>query len=74
MQPAFAHSYEYVRGRKLGLIRVNPVVAARIGSDHLGSMVHPKHLPMLVEPRKWVSDEEGAYLHHNGRSGKRRLS
>ena len=63
-QPAFGHSYEYVRGRKLGVIKVNPVVASRLSSDHLLSVVHPKHLPMLVEPRKWTSDDDGAYLLH----------
>jgi len=68
-QPAFAHSYEYVRGRKLGMIKVNPVVAARLGTDHLLSVVHPKHLPMLVEPRKWTSDDDGAYLIHKGGCG-----
>lgn len=43
---------------------MNPVVAARLGSDHLVAMVHPKHLPMLVEPRKWEDFDDGAYLIH----------
>ncbi len=55
-----------MRGKKLGVIKVNPVVANRMTIDHLFSVVHPKHLPMLVEPRKWTADDEGAYLFHKG--------
>lgn len=35
-QPAFFHSYEYVRGHKLGVIRLNPLVAEQLAKDGLG--------------------------------------
>jgi DNA-directed RNA polymerase len=61
-QAAFNHSYEYVRGRKLGVIRLNPAVADRLATDSVRQVIHPKHLPMLVPPRPWASWNSGAYL------------
>ncbi|KAK4689779.1 hypothetical protein P7C73_g327, partial [Tremellales sp. Uapishka_1] len=63
-QPAFTHAYEYVRGKKLGVIKLNPVVATRLARDHITAVIPPKHLPMLVPPMKWVTHEEGGYLRH----------
>ncbi|KAJ7079600.1 DNA/RNA polymerase [Mycena belliarum] len=59
-QPAFYQSYEYQRGQKLGVIRLNPVVSQRLSKDRV--VVHPRHLPMLVKPKPWVSYNEGGYL------------
>lgn len=64
-QPAFSHGYEYVRGKKLGVIKVNPAVANRLGQDSVRQVIHPKHLPMLVEPRKWHRWDDGMYLNTN---------
>lgn len=63
-QPAFFHSYEYSRGHKLGVIKLNPAVAARIAQDSLRETLHPRHLPMLVKPKPWLSDEDGGYLNN----------
>ncbi|KAJ7737868.1 DNA/RNA polymerase [Mycena maculata] len=60
-QPAFYQSYEYFRGQKLGVIRINPVVSHRLSKDSV--VVHPRHLPMLVKPKPWVNYNEGGYLH-----------
>ncbi|OCF41176.1 DNA-directed RNA polymerase, mitochondrial [Kwoniella heveanensis CBS 569] len=64
-QPAFTHAYEYIRGKKLGVIKHNPVVAARLARDSVGVVIHPKHLPMLVEPKPWTSHNNGGYLLHS---------
>ncbi|KAK6904008.1 hypothetical protein I203_107520 [Kwoniella mangroviensis CBS 8507] len=64
-QAAFTHAYEYIRGKKLGVIKLNPVVAARLARDDVGVVIHPKHLPMLVEPRPWTSHTHGGYLLHS---------
>ncbi|KAL1409899.1 DNA-directed RNA polymerase [Vanrija albida] len=61
-QPAFNHEYEYMRGKKLGVIRLNPVVASRLAADSVRQVIHPKHLPMLVPPRPWTQWNDGAYL------------
>ncbi|POY72881.1 putative DNA-directed RNA polymerase [Rhodotorula taiwanensis] len=64
MQPAFSHAYQYVRGQKLGIIKVNPVVAERLDQDPLSMTLHPRYLPMLVQPKPWLSWNSGAYLLH----------
>ncbi|KAH7922516.1 DNA/RNA polymerase [Leucogyrophana mollusca] len=63
-QPAFYHAYEYVRGQKLGVVRLNPVVAERIAKDGLRETLHPRHLPMLVPPKPWVDYDKGGYLYN----------
>ena len=34
-QPAFYHTYEYQQGQKLGIVRLNPVVAEQMAHDTL---------------------------------------
>ncbi len=66
-QPAFFHSYEYLRGHKLGVIKLNPVVSERIAKDQLRETLHPRHLPMLVKPKPWLSHDQGGYLYNKSR-------
>lgn len=61
-QPAFFHSYEYLRGHKLGVIKLNPIVADRFARDAIQETLHPRHLPMLVPPKPWLSHNEGGYF------------
>lgn len=61
-QPAFFHSYEYLRGHKLGVIKLNPIVAERMAKDAIQETLHPRHLPMLVPPKPWLSHNEGGYF------------
>ncbi|CAE6354241.1 unnamed protein product [Rhizoctonia solani] len=61
-QPAFMHSYEYVRGKKLGVIKLNPVVGERMARDSIKDTLHPRHLPMLVKPQPWEDYDKGGYL------------
>ncbi|KAH0833941.1 DNA/RNA polymerase [Lanmaoa asiatica] len=63
-QPAFYHAYEYVRGQKLGVIRLNPVVADRLAKDPLRETLHPRHLPMLVKPKPWLAPDQGGYIYN----------
>lgn len=63
-QPAFTHSYEYVRGYKLGIIRLNPVVAERMAKDNIRETMHPRHLPMLIKPKPWLGYNEGGYIYN----------
>ena len=63
-QPAFFHSYEYVRGQRLGVIKLNTVVAERIAKDQLRETLHPRHLPMLIKPKPWLSHDQGGYLYN----------
>ena len=61
-QDAFSHGYEYVKGKKLGVIILNPAVVSQLGSDEMRHTLHPRHLPMLVPPRPWRAVDDGAYL------------
>lgn len=61
-QPAFHHSYDFLRGHKQGVIKINPAVADRISRDNLNGTIHPRHLPMLTPPRPWLGIEDGGYL------------
>jgi DNA-directed RNA polymerase len=63
-QPAFSHSYEYVRGYKLGVIKLNPVVAERMIKDSIRDTMHPRHLPMLIKPKPWLNYNEGGYVYN----------
>jgi DNA-directed RNA polymerase len=58
--PAFYAAYQYVQGRKLGIIRVNEVVGERLDKENIGS-VDARMLPMLVAPRPWMAHDQGGY-------------
>ncbi|KAL0574450.1 DNA-directed RNA polymerase [Marasmius crinis-equi] len=62
VQPAFHHCYMHNRGQKLGVIRLNPAVSERLSKDSLSDTLHPRHLPMLVKPKPWLSYNEGGYI------------
>ncbi|KAM0747756.1 DNA/RNA polymerase [Meredithblackwellia eburnea MCA 4105] len=61
-QPAFTHTYQYVRGNKLGIIKVNPQVAEKMESDPMRMTLHPRFLPMVVPPMMWTDWNRGSYL------------
>jgi DNA-directed RNA polymerase len=63
-QPAFYHSYEYLRGHKLSVIRLDPEVAECMSRDGLRETLHPRQLPMLVKPKPWLSYDQGDYLYN----------
>lgn len=49
---------------KLGVIKFNPIVAERLARDSLSQTIHPRHLPMLVKPKPWLSYNEGGYIYN----------
>lgn len=61
-QEAFYHCYEHMRGMKIGVIRLNRIVADQLEHDPVTPLVHPRQLPMLVPPRPWVDPLDGGYL------------
>lgn len=63
-QPAFFHQYEYLRGHKLGVIKFNPAVAERMSRDSIAETLHPRHLPMLIKPKPWLSYNNGGYMYN----------
>ena len=64
-QPAFFQSYQYQRGTKIGVLKLNQGVAQRLDKDELGLHVFPRFLPMLVPPKPWTSWNSGGYRIHS---------
>ncbi|SNX82186.1 related to RPO41 - DNA-directed RNA polymerase, mitochondrial [Melanopsichium pennsylvanicum] len=60
-QPAFYSTYQYLGGKKLGVIKLNEVIAKRLDKDSVQETLHPRHLPMLVPPKPWTSHDSGGY-------------
>lgn len=67
-QPAFFHSYQYVKGSKLGVIKLNPALSERLDRDPLMATVHPRQLPMIIPPRIWTDWNIGCYMVHRSKS------
>ena len=60
--PAFYHTYAYVSGKKVGMIKPNKFVAERLfTSPTVGRGLATKMAPMLVPPKNWSSWEDGGY-------------
>ncbi|KZV89471.1 DNA/RNA polymerase [Exidia glandulosa HHB12029] len=62
IQAAFTHTYEYNRGHKNGIIKLNPLVAQHLEGEPMRDLIHPRHLPMLVKPKPWIDHDNGGYL------------
>lgn len=61
-QPAFFSAYQYISGKKLGVIRLNEVVGRRLDKESVRETLHPRHLPMLVPPKPWLTHDSGGYF------------
>ncbi|EGV63947.1 DNA/RNA polymerase [Yamadazyma tenuis ATCC 10573] len=61
-QPAFFHTYQYLQGQKLGVLKLHKNIIKQLSVDVDGSLLQPHFLPMLTPPRKWSSYNEGGYL------------
>ncbi|KAK0563986.1 DNA-directed RNA polymerase [Tilletia horrida] len=61
-QPAFYSTYQYIGGRKLGVIKLNDEISQRMETDRVADTISPRHLPMLVPPRLWETPNRGGYL------------
>ena len=67
LQPAFYNAYEYQRGQKLGVLRLNSSLSERLAKDSLTQTIHPRHLPMLVKPRPWLNYDDGGYIYNKSK-------
>ncbi|UZJ54205.1 hypothetical protein CBS101457_003525 [Exobasidium rhododendri] len=59
--PAFYSAYQYIKGKRLGVIKLNEVVSKRLAKDSTIETLHPRHLPMLVPPKPWLTYDTGGY-------------
>jgi DNA-directed RNA polymerase len=60
--PAFYHSYIQHKGKRIGVIKLNPQLIQYLSKESVGDSVHPRMLPMLVHPRPWLTYNSGGYL------------
>ena len=44
------------------MIKFNQAVAERMSKDPMAETLHPRHLPMLIPPKPWLSYNNGGYL------------
>ncbi|KAI8980813.1 hypothetical protein BDB01DRAFT_906773 [Pilobolus umbonatus] len=60
--PAFFHTYQYVHGKRVGIIKYSEQLTEMISREPIRDTLHPRLLPMLVHPRPWLSFNSGGYL------------
>lgn len=61
-QPAFYSTYQYIQGKRLGVIKLNEAVGEVLSKERMsGDFLSPRHLPMLVPPKPWTDYESGGY-------------
>lgn len=63
-QPVFFHTYQYILGKRVGVVRLNSAVLERLARGPVTSAL-AKYLPMVAEPRPWVGYREGGFLEHS---------
>ena len=61
-QPVFWNSHQYLLGKRIGVLRMNPALTAKLIKEPVGCVL-ARHMPMIVEPRPWTSHKEGAFLY-----------
>ena len=63
VEPAFFHSYRILHGKSTGVILAHNSLAERLRKEPAQHSL-AKHLPMVVEPRKWTSFTDGGFLQY----------
>lgn len=65
-QPAFQHTYQFMQGQRIGLLKVHKELVKKLGGKSMSNSVQPQLLPMLTPPRPWTKYNVGGYLYsHN---------
>ncbi|KAL8944340.1 MAG: hypothetical protein Q9216_000525 [Gyalolechia sp. 2 TL-2023] len=62
LQPAFLHSFQYGKGRRVGMLSMNSAMYDRLAKEPIAASLEQKYLPMLVEPKPWTGFQEGGFL------------
>ena len=60
--PAFFHTYQYVKGKRVGIIKFSEPLTELLSREPLRDTLHPRLMPMIVHPRPWLSYNSGGYL------------
>ncbi|PIS53633.1 hypothetical protein CJI97_003317 [Candidozyma auris] len=62
LQPAFHHTYQFMSGQRIGVIKLHKNLVKQLGGNAFVNSVQPSFLPMLVPPRPWTAHNSGGYL------------
>jgi DNA-directed RNA polymerase, mitochondrial len=60
-QPAFSHTTQLRRGKKIGMVLPNKELANLMKREPRGDFL-AKHLPMVVPPEPWTKFDKGGFL------------
>ncbi|KAJ4319244.1 DNA-directed RNA polymerase [Fusarium piperis] len=60
-QPAFSHMHSMRKGKKIGVLSLNPFLVEQFKREPVGDFL-AKHLPMVSEPRPWKTMHAGGFL------------
>ncbi|KAK6201694.1 mitochondrial DNA-directed RNA polymerase [Scheffersomyces amazonensis] len=63
VQAAFHHTYQFLNGQKIGILKIHKKINDQLGSNNFQNSVQPQLLPMLVPPVKWESHNKGGYYY-----------
>ena len=61
LQPVFFHTYRYLAGKSIGVIRYNQAMVGKLSREPVASTL-AKYLPMVVEPKPWTGYKKGGFL------------
>lgn len=62
-QPAFHHSYQFLNGQRIGVIKIHKKIVHQLSGKAYNGTIQPQLLPMLSKPRPWKSHSGGGYLY-----------
>ncbi|KAK6526790.1 DNA-directed RNA polymerase [Arthrobotrys megalospora] len=60
-QPALVHGYQFVAGKKIGVIKLHDEFSKKLMTEPLKGTTLAKQLPMIAKPRPWCAWNDGAY-------------
>ena len=63
-QPVFFHTFQYMGGKRVGVVRLNSAVLETLARAPVTSAI-AKYLPMVAEPKSWVGFREGGFYEHS---------
>ena len=63
-QPVFFHTFQYMGGKRVGIIQLNTAVLETLGKAPVGSVI-AKYLPMVAEPKRWTGFREGGFYENS---------
>lgn len=63
-QPVFWNSYQYESGKRVGVLRMNAALSAKLSKEPVSSAL-AKNLPMVVEPVPWTGYKRGGFIRYS---------